>query len=30
MASMNGGYITRAEQHALNRQENWVSRQIGR
>lgn len=30
MASMNGGHITRGEQRVLNRQENWVSRQIGR
>ena len=30
MARFNGGYITPAEQRALNRQENVVSRQIGR
>jgi len=30
MASFNGGHITRAEQRALNQQENAVSRQIGR
>lgn len=30
MASMNGGHITKAEQHALNQQENHVSREIGR
>jgi hypothetical protein len=30
MASQNGGHITRAEQRALNQQENAVSRQIGR
>ncbi|MBV9556632.1 MAG: hypothetical protein JO254_06100 [Pseudolabrys sp.] len=30
MARTNGGYITRGEQRALNRQENAVSRQIGR
>jgi hypothetical protein len=30
MARFNGGHITRAEQRALNQQENAVSRQIGR
>lgn len=30
MASHNGSHITLAEQHALNQQENGVSRQIGR
>jgi hypothetical protein len=30
MASTNGGHITRAEQRALNQQENQVSREIGR
>jgi hypothetical protein len=30
MARFNGGYITPAEQRALNQQENVVSRQIGR
>ena len=30
MASLNGGHITRGEQHILNQQENRVSRQIGR
>jgi hypothetical protein len=30
MARQNGGHITRAEQRALNQQENAVSRQIGR
>jgi hypothetical protein len=29
MARLNGGYITRAEQRALNQQLNGVSRQIG-
>ena len=29
MARYNGGYITRGEQHALNHQENMVSRRIG-
>ena len=29
MARINGGYITPAEQRALNQQENAVSRQIG-
>jgi hypothetical protein len=29
-ASQNGGHITRAEQRALNQQENAVSQQIGR
>jgi hypothetical protein len=29
MAGQNGGHITRAEQRALNQQENKVSRQIG-
>jgi hypothetical protein len=28
MAAANGGYISRGEQHMLNRQENAVSRQI--
>jgi hypothetical protein len=30
MASRDGGHITRADQRILNRQENRVSRQIGR
>jgi coenzyme F420-reducing hydrogenase beta subunit len=30
MASQNGGHITRAEQRALNQQENAVSKQIGK
>lgn len=30
MARTNGGHVTKAEQHALNQQENQVSRQIGR
>jgi Skp family chaperone for outer membrane proteins len=30
MASQNGGHITKAEQQALNQQENKVSRQIGK
>ena len=30
MASTNGGHITKAEQRALNQQENQVSRQIGK
>jgi len=30
MASTNGGHITKAEQKALNQQENQVSKQIGR
>jgi prolyl oligopeptidase PreP (S9A serine peptidase family) len=30
MARFNGGHISRAEQRALNQQENAVSRQIGR
>jgi hypothetical protein len=30
MARLNGGYITPAQQRALNQQENAVSRQIGR
>lgn len=30
MASQNGGHITKAEQRALNQQENAVSRQIGK
>ncbi len=30
MASVNGGHVTRAEQNALNQQENAVSRQIAR
>ncbi|MBV8784458.1 MAG: hypothetical protein JOZ67_09745 [Gammaproteobacteria bacterium] len=29
MASTNGGHITKAEQKALNQQENQVSKQIG-
>ena len=29
MASQHGGHITRAEQRALNQQENGISRQIG-
>lgn len=29
-ARLNHGHITRAEQHALNQEENGVSRQIGR
>jgi hypothetical protein len=29
MAGINGGYVTPAEQRALNQQENAVSRQIG-
>lgn len=29
MASQNGGHISKAEQQALNRQENAVSQQIG-
>jgi hypothetical protein len=29
MASTNGGHITKAEQRALNQQENQVSREIG-
>ena len=29
-ASQNGGHITKAEQHSLNRQENQISQQIGR
>ncbi len=29
MARQNGGYVTKGEQRALNRQENGVSRQIG-
>ena len=29
-ARMNGGHITKAEQHKLNREENRVSNQIGR
>jgi hypothetical protein len=29
MARYNGGYITRGEQHMLNRQENQTSRRIG-
>jgi hypothetical protein len=28
MASQNGGHITKSEQHALNQQENQVSREI--
>jgi hypothetical protein len=30
MAARDGGHITRADQHILNRQENRVSRQIAR
>jgi hypothetical protein len=30
MAKFNGGHVTKAEQKALNQQENAVSRQIGR
>jgi hypothetical protein len=30
MASQDGGHITRADQRALNQQENGISRQIGR
>jgi hypothetical protein len=30
MASTNGGHVTKAEQKALNQQENQVSRQIGK
>jgi hypothetical protein len=30
MASARGGHITRGEQRLLNREENFVSRQIGR
>ena len=30
LASRDGGHITRADQRTLNRQENHVSRQIGR
>jgi len=30
MASKKGGHITKAEQRALNQQENGVSRQIGK
>ena len=30
MASLDGGHITRADQRALNQQENVISRQIGR
>ncbi len=30
MARTNGGHLTKAEQHALNQQENQVSRQIGK
>ena len=30
MASTNHGHITKTEQHALNQQENQVSRQIGK
>lgn len=30
MASLDGGHITRAEQKALNQQENAVSQQIGK
>jgi hypothetical protein len=29
-ASHNGGHITKAEQHALNKQENAVSKEIGK
>ncbi len=28
MASQNGGHITKSEQHALNQQENGISKQI--
>jgi len=30
MAGLNGGHITKAEQQALNQQENAVSKQIGK
>jgi hypothetical protein len=30
MARQNGGHITKAEQHALNQQENGVSKEIGK
>ena len=30
MASLGGGHITLADQRVLNRQENAISRQIGR
>jgi len=30
MASTNNGHITKSEQHALNQQENQVSKQIGK
>ncbi|HEY2275707.1 MAG TPA: hypothetical protein VGH61_09410 [Steroidobacteraceae bacterium] len=30
MASTNGGHITKAEQRALNQQENQVSKQVGK
>jgi len=30
MARFNGGHVSRAEQRALNQQENAVSRQIAR
>ena len=30
MARTNGGHVTKAEKHALNQQENQVSRQIGK
>ena len=30
MASTNGGHITKAEQKALNQQENQVSKQVGK
>jgi hypothetical protein len=30
MASTNGGHVTKAEQRALNQQENQISRQIGK
>ncbi len=30
MAHSNGGYITKAQQAALNQQENAISRQVGR
>jgi hypothetical protein len=30
MASTNNGHITKTEQHALNQQENQVSKQIGK
>lgn len=30
MANQNGGHVTKTEQKALNRQENAVSKQIGK